>query len=87
MQFPDKLSLVWEIFKGEITILKQMVSILRINRFYLGIKERNKQTKSAMLLKIGQWFLNNKLFLTVYIYSYMCIYVYINIYKTVEVDK
>lgn len=54
MQFPDKLSLVWEIFKGEITILKQMVSILRINRFYLGIKERNKQTKSAMLLKIGQ---------------------------------
>lgn len=44
MQFPDKLSLVWEIFKGEITILKQMVSILRINRFYLGIKkETNKQ--------------------------------------------
>lgn len=45
MQFSDKLSLVWEIFKIEIIILKQVFSILIINRFYSGIKEPQKKKK------------------------------------------
>lgn len=45
MQFSEKLSLAWETFKVEIIILKQVFSILIINRFYSGIKETQKKKK------------------------------------------